>query len=202
MSKANTINRIKSILTEETKRIVKEANNTYWEHQIDFDNIEIRHTLRGTTAGRALYISDRDMKLWYHPKMAEKDLRNYVMQTLYHEVAHLYTRKMYPRSRSHGIEFIQICKAIGGNGGRTHNLNTQGLKQKKSVKRFIYACPSCGKRYELTSHKHKKQSLLIADCPESNVGYICKKCRIRLQFSNTVKDYDNITGKQIKEILA
>ena len=201
MSKTNTINKIKSILIEETRRIIEEANNTYWGNGIDFDNIEIRQTLRGTTAGRALYINDRVMKLWYHPEMAEKDLNDYIIQTLYHEIAHLYTRKMYPYARSHGIEFRQICKAIGGNGRRTHTLNIQGLKQQKTIKRFVYGCPSCSKTYEFTTQKHKKQTHFIKSNPDSNQGYICRNCRVRLYFNDVIKHYDNITGKQIEEVL-
>ena len=202
MSKSNTVNKIKTILTNETRRIVNDANSIYQGSEIDFDNIEIRHTLRGTTAGKALYISDNIMKLWYHPEMAEKDLDDYIIQTLYHEIAHLYTRKLYPRAKPHGIEFRQICRMIGGNGRRTHTLKTQGLKQQKTIKRFIYSCPSCGKEYGFTPQKHKRQAHFIKSDPDSNQGYICRICRVRLYFNNIIKHYDNITGKQVKELLS
>ena len=201
MSKASTINKIKAILTEETRRIVKEANSFYFLHKIDFDDIEIRYTLRGTTAGRAQYLHSNKMKLWYHPELAERDLDNYIVQTLYHEIAHLYTFKMYPSSKPHGIEFKQICRAIGGNGRRTHNLDTEGIRQQKTIRRFIYGCPACGKKYELTTHKHNRQSHFIKSNPDSNQGYICRVCRVRLYFNDVIKHYDNITGKQIEEVL-
>jgi SprT protein len=193
-----TNKQVEKILTKAVKDTIKLGNSAFPNYQIDFDKIEIRFTLRGTTGGRA-GIHNGHLTVWLHPELAKRDIDDYIQQVIKHEIAHLYQRKMYPRSQPHGRQFKYICRQLGDSGKRTHNLNTKGLKQERKLTRYIYECPQCGREYGFTNAKHKKQNSYIKYDRTGNSGYICNRCGIRLKFTGLVREHSNITGKIMRE---
>lgn len=145
------------------------GNKLFPTAKLKLDEFDVRFTLRGATAGKANY-SKR--KLWFHPEIMKRNPKQYE-QTIIHEVAHLYQRKLYPTSKPHGNEWKRIARKLGYNGKRCHNYDTSGLGRVKT--RYIYECAECAMTYKLTTHKHKQ-----------SYRYRCGKCRGRLQFTGEV----------------
>ena len=176
------MNRQKQVINE-VKRIIELGNSIWQQHQIQFNNIEIRFTLRGKTAGRARYVNDNSMILWLHPQLIEHNVEEYIKQTVAHEIAHLFQRKMYPRSKPHGLEFKTIARRLGNSGARCHTMNTKNVGNLK--KRFVYQCDDQCRPYSLTSYKHRQQQQDIKNHPNRNIGYICK-CGKRIYFTGKI----------------
>lgn len=168
----------KQTVKNKVKELLKLGNTLFPHAQIDYNELTIKFSLWGsTTLGKASY-SQRT--LWFHPKMMERDINAYIKDTVAHEVAHLYQKKMYPRSSSHGWEFKYVARKLGDSGDRCSKLDTSGLGRTKT--RYIYKCPLCGKEYKLTKYKHDKQQQRV----KTPYGYTCGVCNKKLEYSGKV----------------
>ena len=145
------------------------GNQLFPTGKLKLDDFDVRFTLRGATAGKANY-SKRT--LWFHPEIMKRNSDEYE-QTIIHEVAHLYQRKLYPTSNPHGREWKRIARKLGYTGERCHSYDTSGLGRVKT--RYIYKCKECGMEYKLTKHKHQHAW-----------RYACGKCMNKLQFTGEV----------------
>ena len=178
----------KSKVKSEVKRLIELGNSIYLDHPIPYNNIEFRFTLRGYTAGKAHYISDNSIRLWFHPQLMAQDLTEYIKQVCAHEVAHLYQRKIYPNSKPHGREFKDIAHVLGDNGSRCHTLDTTQVRQHRTVKRYVYYCPKCYKEYLLTIRKHN--TMITYNQYNSGRYYVCKfHYETPLKFSGNIINY-------------
>ncbi|QQL44970.1 SprT-like domain-containing protein [Sulfuriroseicoccus oceanibius] len=71
----------------------------------------------------------------------------HLLETLWHEAAHLLARKRHPirRIQPHGAEWQQACTDLGIPGAAaTHRLPLPRTRQRP---KFLYRCPECG--YEI-----------------------------------------------------
>lgn len=77
-------------------------------------------------------------------KMTELNLeKNFsqIYDTLLHEVAHALTRERYgTKVKSHGYEWKQICREIGGSAERCYD--SQKVNTVKG--KYVYTCINCG----------------------------------------------------------
>jgi SprT protein len=166
----------------EVKRLIELGNLQFPTAKINYNDIEIRFTLYGKSAGRAGI--DRitgKQTLWFHPQLMERDINEYIKQTVAHEVAHLYKFLLYPSiGTNHGREFKYIAHKLGNDGSRCHTLDTKGIGRPKQ--RYEYRCPKCGKTYMLTSYKHNRQQ----DKSIYSGKYICPKDRARIVWTGNV----------------
>ena len=154
----------KQQVRQAVKELIVKGNELFPRGKIKYNELEIRFSLYG--ASRLGYANWSKRKLNFHKVLAETNTDEYIGDTVIHEVAHLYQRHIYPYSKSHGREFKRICKALGGNGSTTSNMNVKGLGKMKT--RYIYECPVCGAQVNLTQYKHNKQ--------EQTRRYVHSKC--------------------------
>jgi SprT protein len=175
----------KQKVLNEVKRLIELGNSKFSRGKINFNKIEIRFTLWGKVAGKACYINDNDITLWFHPQLMERNINEYIRQTVGHEVAHLFQKKLYPLSNPHGQEFKRVARALGNSGLRCHTLDTSGIG--KAKKRYEYRCPKCGKIYMITPYKHnRQQDKNICNGKYIYSKYICSKDRTRIIWTGNV----------------
>lgn len=175
----------KQRVLNKVKELVEAGNICYPKAKVDYDNIEIRFSLRGSsTAGTAFVDNGNNyMRLKFHPKLMDKDVDGYIEQVVAHEVAHIFQKRLYPHSQSHGREFKAIARTLGDNGLSYHTLDVKGVGMPK--KRFVYSCPTCNKEYQLTTYRHNLQQSF----ERNGAGRytICSKCRTRLNWTGQQK---------------
>jgi len=157
----------KQQVKQAVKEIVEKGNKLFPRGRINYNELDIRFSLYGSS--RLGYANSAKKRLAFHKVLAETNTQEYIKDTVIHEVAHLYTSKIYPYAQSHGREFKRICKALGGNGKRTSNMDTSGLGQLKT--RYVYECPVCGAQVNMTQRKHNRQQ----QCPSMYVHSKCKR---------------------------
>jgi SprT protein len=78
-------------------------------------------------------------------------------QTIAHELAHLYTRELYPHAKqAHGPEFKYVLAKMGYEPRRCHHYDVSSVSTKKVQRKYLYACPSCQKDLRVSSNIHNK----------------------------------------------
>lgn len=172
-----------TIVKNKAKEIIKLGNSLFPVGYINPDKVEFRFTLYGKVAGKACYDKNGKSTLWFHPALIERDMESYLEQTVAHEVAHLFQRKIYPYSKPHGREFKSIARKLGDDGSRCHSLDTKGIGKLKT--RYLYKC-KCGTEFKFTKNKHTKQLTYIRYDSKGNTGYICRKCRNRMTWTGEI----------------
>lgn len=164
---------------------------------INSDNysLEVLFFSRGTKGGSARLRGDTGT-LKFNIILAMENTSEYIEQVIPHEVAHIlttikygyivrgFTKKGKAIFDSHGANWQHVMRKLGKTPTRCHDMNVSSVKVKKTIKRWIYACPSCNKEYGLTSQKHTKA--MQKNC------YICKVCRNteqRLCFTGEIRSF-------------
>jgi SprT protein len=100
-----------------------------------------------------------------------------------HELAHIICQRLYPRERGHGRTWKFINTVLGFEPSRTHALNTEGLKAKRT--KYNYRC-NC-RIHSVGATIHKRIS--------SGARYTCKDCKFAL-----TKPSDEVNSKTPKMI--
>lgn len=147
---------------------VIELGNNRLNTNLDGGIVDIKFTLRSTTAGTAYYSWIR-CELNFNLNIAKNNLEDFLNDTVPHEVTHLFQSKLYPHAKDHGNEFYRIGSMLGYNLTRCHKMNTSEV-QRNRVKRFIWACNKCGKNFKVTKNMHENISLFGCKCPKCKVG--------------------------------
>lgn len=92
-------------------------------------------------------------------------------ETVCHEVAHLVTKKVFPRAKqAHGPEFKHVDLMMGGRGTRCHSYDTSNAKREVTRTYVVYTC-NC-MEHDITPRTHQKITM--------GAGYRCRKCRTSL----------------------
>ena len=160
------------------KELIAKGNTLFPRGKINYNELDIRFSLYGSS--RVGYANWYKRRLSFHKILAETNTKEYIKDTVIHEVSHLFQKNIYPYSKPHGREFQRICKALGGNGNRTSNQNTKGMGRMK--RRYIYTCPRCGKEIKLTTYKHNEEQ-------RGTSCYLCKTCRVKIKYTNTYFEF-------------
>jgi SprT protein len=135
--------------------------------------------------------------------LAEDNEDEYMNQIIPHEVAHIisaikygYIIKGYRVTRkygkviktpvydSHGVYWQHVMWAMDKSPDRCHTLDVSKVKQKRTIRRHVYACPVCKKEYGVTSQKHTKI------CNSNGRVYpYCKVCDIEIKFTGEIRAF-------------
>ena len=141
---------------------------------INFDQIEIKYNLHGTTAGKAQNLKNNtQFKLWFNLIIMNDNLLDYD-QTIIHEIAHLFQYAIYDKKniKPHGQEFHKINKILGNTRlTRCHSYNVESIKELRKPKiKYIYTCIKCNKNFKLSSNLHTKinngQNRICVNCKQ------------------------------------
>lgn len=140
---------------------------------------ELSFNLRGHVAGKAYSLKNL-IKLNRDIISNPKHFKDISEDTLYHELAHIFTSFLYrtgrfrktnaisygttARPKSHGREWQEVMRIMGQKPERTHNYETTTVR---AVTRITYIC-NC-MEHEITSMKHKKI--------QNGAMYTCRSCR-------------------------
>lgn len=143
---------------------IREINNKIQEvkdialakYGIDLSAMPVLYNLRGrTTAGQAR-MKNWQVSIRLNSDMLmspdEKVYRDMVDDTIPHEIAHILCYKNRQLGWGHDQGWKDVCRALGGNGKRTHDISDQPLAKGLT---YMYT-GSNGKRMSFSEKRHLK----------------------------------------------
>jgi SprT protein len=166
---------------------VQHELSKYWkllkQHfpRISIPEPKVRLVDLGKVGGRA-YFAQNVVELNIHfLQTAEKEM---IEQTLPHELAHLATFDLFPRSKqAHGPEFRHVLGAISHNTDTYHKMNVEDIKglskQIKTKTRYLYRCGCPDKKHAITPVTHNR-------IKKGAVHLQCRNCRQPIVFLKDV----------------
>ena len=172
-----TENEVKELVILQTQDIIEKFNNHFSDDKILFEKINILFNLKGCRAGVAYGLSN-PQKLRYNLQLAKENLNDFLENTIPHEIIHLYQRKIYPNSRSHGKEFKFIGQTLGYNTERCHYYDVSTVKRKST--KYLYTC-DCGANHWVSTRKHNQ--ILTQIYYNNHSSWYCAKCKSYLTFT-------------------
>jgi SprT protein len=164
---------LSDLIVAKAKEVVGKANLLFPKNQIDFSAITFDFAMRGKTAGKA---DCKNLVLYYNLIIAGDNLTEFLNDTVAHEIAHLFQRKMYPTSKPHGVEWKLVMMKLGYEPTRCHHMDTQSVAKVVHKTVHVYKC-NC-MEHNMSNLKHKK---IVA-----GRGYSCTKCKSRLVYVKTI----------------
>ncbi len=128
--------------------------------KIDFD-------LKGHTAGQAFYMENR---LRFNNELLERYKQLFIIETVDHEMAHLFAYHMSPGCSAHGYTWKYVMHIILGHtdAQRCHSMKTNAARR---VAKHSYTC-GCGDVHRVGTKLHNKM--------RKGSHRICSKCHERL----------------------
>ena len=142
---------LQTLILNEVKKVLDKYNKLYPDNQIKFGELNYKFNLRGVVAGKASYFK---RTLYFNLILAKENFLDFTSNTIPHEVAHLFTRKIYPDSKPHGREWQRIMLTGGYKPVRCHSYDTQTIKAKRPQKiTYPYTC-KCGKKFNISKLIH------------------------------------------------
>lgn len=149
----------------ETKKYLEMATKTFPHSKIEKCKLQIKFNIKGQTAGQVQYKKNNEFIIRYNPTLlVNGEYKDFLEETVPHEVAHVITHIVYGKVKPHGSEWKRIMRSFGKNPQTYHNYN---LKKSRNVKKFRYKC-KC-KHHFVGLKVHKKIHL--------GYSYSCKKCK-------------------------
>lgn len=131
----------------------------------------VRFFNKGRVAGRAYY----SLHLVEFNEVLAKHNPEKFYETVIHEVAHLVTRKLFPRAKqAHGPEFKAVDTALGGRGTRCNSYDTSVSKVTKTYTRYVCKC-AC-KEHTVTKRVASQAS-----------RFYCKSCKAYLTYTGETR---------------
>lgn len=163
-----TTEEIRQQIVKRFQEVQKQASEYY---HVDFSSIrkEIRYDLTGVVAGQ---YGQKDGKHFFRVNLvlAEKNLQDYLNDTIPHEFAHFVAHIKYGNKiKAHGIEWQSVmvrCFNLVPN--RCHDYDVSEVKSTYKVQRHYYKCV-CGHSTNFSTTIHNKI--------QSGTNYIYAKCR-------------------------
>ena len=158
------------IITKEEARcrILKQINlyvESIEDKGYSFPIPPIDFRLKGSVAGRG-----GANILKFNLDIASQNLEHFLVTTVPHEMAHVIQRRVYPRSKPHGAEWVHFCKVLTGKSlPRCHSykvISTTRPTQKVSC--------SC-REYQFTSIRLGRM--------KKGAQYRCRDCKTIIKLS-------------------
>tara|TARA_R110002050_G_scaffold105904_4_gene215691 strand:+ start:236 stop:913 length:678 start_codon:yes stop_codon:yes gene_type:complete len=97
-----------------------------------------------------------------------------VIDILLHELVHAVQTDLYPESKSHGKEFISICKKVGMNGSKKYAQACAGIELSKLIKEWIKEIGKYPHGSINLKADRKKQSTRLIKLECSCCGFIAR----------------------------
>lgn len=152
------------LIRDKTYEVFRKAREIYC---IPFLDPVIYYDLRGTVAGRAGKKGSWFVR--YNMELAERNIEDFLNDTVIHECAHVIAFIKYGRIKPHGYEWRSVCSMLGlKNPKRCHDYE---VTQARKTKKFAYTC-SCGTKLTVGLNIYNKM--------QGGRNYRCCSCRIRL----------------------
>ena len=124
----------------------------------------IRFDLRGQVAGQMYWRSGSRPQLRFNLDLASRHERDFLKNTVTHEVAHLITAACHGRTRPHGAEWSAIMKFLGvTNPKRCHDYPVDETKVRRQ-RRWTYRCDCAIHEISTTRHKRLQSGQTLYHC--------------------------------------
>ena len=161
---------LREIAVQKTYQIIDKANIIL--------NIELKYptilfNLHGCIAGKANY---NGWKIHYNYTLLKENFKNFVEDTIVHEVAHLVEYAKYQKC-GHKENWKGIMRQLGiSDPQRCHDYNVAHCKRK--TKQFIYEC-NCNTKHVVGNKMHGRISY-------DSSNFRCGHCNSMLKYSKMV----------------
>lgn len=168
---------LKSNIIDFTKSVLTEAAKQHNLIGFNIDNIEIKFSLRGKTAGQYTFkrATLEPVSINYQLGIAEVNGFEKFKETIIHECAHAIANFKYKKEVGHSTNWKYVCYTMGGNPTRCHNHELpEEVIRKNHVEDYKYKC-KC-KVHLLSAIRHKRASRNDGDM------YRCTICKTPLVF--------------------
>lgn len=144
MNREQIIEAVKNV-TERARKLPK-LGDAFTLPRIEFYS-------KSTVSGRAHY---KEHKVSFNEVLARENPDKF-MNTVIHEVAHLVTRKLYPKAKqSHGPEFKYVMSILGGRPNTTHSYDVKSVKREIVRPYNLYKCVCLGKVFTIVPNTHRQ----------------------------------------------
>jgi SprT protein len=117
--------------------------------------VAVAFDLRGAQAGQ--YCSGRRCRIRYNPEIAAAHYRDFLRQTVPHEVAHHVVQQCFGQRRPapHGREWRAVMQLFDAPAERCHDFDLAGVRIRRQ-QRFDYRC-GC-RHHQLSATRHNRIS--------------------------------------------
>ena len=136
----------------------------------------IKYSLRGTVAGYAT-TTPTIMELNYNVGLAWENLKDFLDNTIPHEIAHIFTDRRCRNSKPHGREWQSVMRAMGLDATRCHDYDMTNAKARIVPKPHIYACQCREHKVTELIHKRFKQ--------RGGTYWYCTTCKAPMFYKRT-----------------
>lgn len=161
---------VRDVVERTVRHYVALANN-FWDNRgVYVDMPHIRYDLKGKVAGKATLGSYGMCFITLNPGLLINNLKDYIDNTIPHEVAHIVARRVYGRVKPHGNEWKHVMAVFGVKAERCHeyDMNAPGVV-KRQMKRYDFGCGCEG-------HVHHISARKLTSIQKGN-RYRCIKCK-------------------------
>jgi SprT protein len=116
--------------------------------------VSVAFDLRGAQAGQ--YLGGRHCRIRYNPEMAAANYREFLRQTVPHEVAHHVVQQCHGRRAApHGREWREVMRLFDAPAERCHDFDLTSVRVRRQ-RRFDYRC-GC-RQHQLSATRHYRIS--------------------------------------------
>lgn len=146
------------VFVEEVRKSMTQAETLFG---VNLNSVVVNVNIKGyRTAGQAGWSRKGGIERFYlrfHPLAVSKYYEEMVNIVIPHEVAHMVCYKDPSRGQNHNLGWKRVCRMLGGNGVRTHNMDLDEARLGRSgkpSKKFLYRCAN-GETVELGLGRHR-----------------------------------------------
>lgn len=162
---------LEQTLIKESYKWIDKANKIL-DANMEYPKIECN--LRGTVAG---YAYSGLWKLRYNKGLAKDNYKDFIYNTVPHEVAHLVADRHFNKRCNHGKEWKRVMGMFGRDATRCHDYCVENHRlRKRTIKRYLYEC-GCPEPVKIGPKHH---NYLMRD----NGWVKCKRCKKNLNLDN------------------
>jgi SprT protein len=155
---------LENTLKEESFKWIDKANKML-DTNMEYPKIDCN--LRGTTAGYAYSLV---WKLRYNKGLARDNYKDFIYNTVPHEVAHLVADRYYNKRCHHGKEWKRVMTMFGKEPSRCHDYDVERHRlRKRTIKRHLYEC-GCPEPVQVGQKHH---NILLRELGRVS----CKACK-------------------------
>jgi SprT protein len=148
---------VEAAITKALDIFQKHFNRSFIRPTVEYD-------LQGHTAGIA-----NSKRIRLNIEVLYDHREDMLTQTIPHEVAHVVQRQLYPKSKSHGLEWRSLMHILGIPANRTHSYETTPARVRKREYTYICDCQV----HMVTKTLHNRM--------QNGQTYTCRHCKGQLR---------------------